>query len=137
MGETLWKLERYMEMALDEAQTARDAGELGIGAAFVIDGEVVCVGRSRIVERGSALAHAELDVLTRGQPLVRRGVATALVTTVEPCLMCLGAALRVGVAQIAFGAPNPRAGIKQLASPPPRLVYTGGILESRAAALLG
>lgn len=126
-----------MDAALREAERAREAGELGIGAALAVDGKVVLVGRCRIVERGSALAHAELDVLTRGEPLVRRGLDAILVSTVEPCLMCLGAALRVGVTQIVFGAPNPRAGMKQLVSPPLNLAYTGGILESRASALFG
>jgi len=126
-----------MEAALEEAQAARDAGELGIGAAFVVDREIVVVGRSRIVERGSALAHAELDVLSRGEQLVRQGSDAILVATVEPCLMCLGAALRVGVTEIAFGAPNPRAGMRQLGYVPPDLGYTGGVLESRAIALFG
>lgn len=127
-----------MRAALDEAERAAEAGELPIGAILAIDGGVVAAGRSRQVERGSALAHAELEVLERGSALLReRAGGAILVTTVEPCLMCLGAALRLGVGRIAFGAANPNAGIKMLRALPPGLVYEGGVLEGPARDMMG
>jgi tRNA(Arg) A34 adenosine deaminase TadA len=131
-------LERFMRAALDEAERAGGAGELPVGAVLVVGGTVVAAGRSRQVERGSALAHAELEVLERGSALLRDGADDAiLVTTVEPCLMCLGAALRLGVGRIAFGAANPNAGVTMLKALPAGVAYEGGILEGRARDLMG
>jgi tRNA(Arg) A34 adenosine deaminase TadA len=59
-----------------------------------------------------------------------------LVTTVEPCLMCVGAALRLGVNQIAFGMDNPNAGRRLLDDGVLIQLYQGGILEARARELM-
>jgi tRNA(adenine34) deaminase len=129
---------RLMRLALAEAAAARESGDIAVGAVLAIDVAVVALGRSRQSERGTPLAHAELEVLNcAAQEIAKSSGAVLLVTTVEPCLMCLGAALRVGVGEIIFGATNPNAGIRLLAVPPPGLIYRGGVLEDQAAALLG
>ena len=129
--------ERLMRVALEEAAAARAGGDIAVGAVIAIDSIVVSRGRSRQAETGSPLAHAELEVLEgAAEEIADVSGVVSLVTTVEPCLMCLGAALRMGVTEIVFAAPNPNAGIKQLASPPPGLAYRGGVLEAEARALL-
>ena len=130
-------LEAFMQAALREAELGLRSGELGVGAVLVISGQIVAAGRSRQVERGSALAHAELDVLWRGsERLASYGEDAILVTTVEPCLMCLGAALRLGISHIVYGMTNPNAGQRLIKAPIPGLTYEGGILASTARELM-
>ncbi len=49
--------------ALAEARLGRDEGGVPIGAALVVDGEVVAVGRNRRVQLNSAIRHGETDCL--------------------------------------------------------------------------
>jgi tRNA(adenine34) deaminase len=87
-------LEAFMDEALGEADAAGRAGELPIGAVVVIDNGVVSRGRSRQNERRSQLAHAELEeLMSGGEPVFTRYEEAVLFTTVEPCPLCLGAAV--------------------------------------------
>jgi tRNA(adenine34) deaminase len=130
------ELSAHMRAALTEADTAGQAGELPIGAVVVSAGRVVSTGRSRTVERANPLAHAELEALVAAAAGgFEQQAPMTLVTTVAPCLMCLGAALRLGVTQIVFALPNPRDGMAMLAQPPASVGYVGGVLEQEAERL--
>ncbi|MDL2345427.1 nucleoside deaminase, partial [Deinococcus sp. MIMF12] len=75
------------------------------------DGAVVGRGRNTSREHGDMTRHAELGAL-RGATRTLGPYLTActLVVTLEPCPMCLGAALEARVGRIVYGAANPRAG---------------------------
>jgi tRNA(adenine34) deaminase len=101
-------LERFMDEALREADKAGRAGELPIGAVVVIGGAVVSRGRSRQNERRTKLAHAELEALLRGgEAVYTRHDEALLLTTVEPCPLCFGAAVMADVPHIVFAARDP------------------------------
>jgi len=70
-----------------------EAGELPIGAVVVADGEVIGRAYTQEATQGRLLVHAELLALDEADRVVgnARGRAV-LYTTLEPCLMCLGAA---------------------------------------------
>jgi tRNA(adenine34) deaminase len=126
------ELADFMRVALAHGDAAGRAGELPVGAVLVIDGEVVAAGRSRIVERGSVLAHAELEALTAAGARLRDRTDAVLVTTVEPCLMCLGAVVRTGVAHVVFAVSNRSAGMAMVTALPSVRTYIGGVLEADA-----
>lgn len=96
--------EHYMSMAVQEAEKARDAGELPIGSVLVAKNEILCLGQTSVVRQGTIVAHGEITTLhaaqykifTDSRPLV-------LYTTLEPCLMCIGAAMQCGVDLIVYG----------------------------------
>src|SRR5205085_10471362 len=101
-------LEALMREALGEAETAGAAGEYPIGAVVAIGGEIVSRGRSRQAEFGSQLRHAELEALLGGgEALWERHDEAVLFTTVEPCPLCLGAAVMADVPHIVFAHPDP------------------------------
>jgi tRNA(Arg) A34 adenosine deaminase TadA len=90
-----------MREALAEAAVAAAAGERPIGAVVVVAGEVVSRGRSRQNELRSQLAHAELEALQNGGEAVwERYREAVLFTTVEPCPLCLGAAVMADVPHV-------------------------------------
>lgn len=103
---------RYMNLALDEARAAAQAGEPPIGAVLVRpDGEVVR-GHNRRQRDHDITAHAELIVLREAGRLQGdwRMSECTLYVTLEPCPMCAGAILAARVGRVVYGAKDAVAG---------------------------
>ena len=134
-------VETMMREALAEAEAAGEAGEYPIGAVVVIDGAVISRGRSRQRERRSQLAHAELEALQNGGELLwTRHDEAMLFTTVEPCTLCLGAAVMADVPHIVFAHPDPAVESALIIERVPYVgshieTYTGGVLRDESRAL--
>ena len=105
-------MERWMNLALEEARAAFEAGEVPVGAVLVKDGEVVCRARNRREELHDPTAHAELLCLREGARLLGdwRLRECALYVTLEPCPMCAGAMVMSQLGECVFGAADPRQG---------------------------
>jgi tRNA(adenine34) deaminase len=135
-------LDRLMGEALREAEAAGQAGELPIGAVVVIDGEIVSRGRSRQQERRAQLAHAELEaLLAGGEAVFTRHDEAVLFTTVEPCPLCLGAAVMADVPHIVFAAHDAKTALPNSVRELPYLrrhiaSYLGGVREQDSLALI-
>ena len=135
-------LELFMREALKEAEGAGQAGEYPIGAVVVIDREVVSRGRSRQFELRSQLAHAELDALQKGgERLWVDHEHAVLFTTIEPCPLCLGAAVMADVPHIVFAHPDPAIQSELAIERVPYIgshieTYLGGILRDESRALV-
>jgi tRNA(adenine34) deaminase len=104
--------EALMREALVEARRAADAGEVPIGAVLVLDGAIVARGYNRPIGSVDPTAHAEICVLRDAARALGnyRLVGATLYVTVEPCLMCVGALVHARVAEVVFGAPEPKTG---------------------------
>ena len=90
--------------ALEEARRGRDEGGVPIGAALVVDGEVVAVGHNRRVQLNSAIRHGETDCLENAGRLPASVYARAtMVTTLSPCDMCTGAILLYKIPRVIIG----------------------------------
>jgi HAD superfamily hydrolase (TIGR01549 family) len=113
-------LAAMMDSALDAARAGLARGEVPIGAAiFDCDGRLLSAGHNRACEAGDITAHAAMDALRQ---LAARGVdlgeGGALVSTLEPCIMCLGAAMEAGIDVIVYGlAIAAKGGPPRLLSP--------------------
>jgi len=96
--------EYWMRIALQEAEGARMAGELPIGGVLVAGGQELCRKQTSVRRRGSMAAHGELLALLEVRDNLY-AVARPLVlyTTLEPCLMCLGAMMQCDVDQLVYG----------------------------------
>lgn len=105
--------ETFMEMALGEARTAGEHGEIPVGAVL-IDGteRVLSKAHNLSVSACDASAHAEILVLREGggKRSNYRLLDTTLYVTLEPCVMCMGAIIHARVKRLVFGAPDPRWG---------------------------
>ena len=90
--------------ALAEARLGRDEGGVPIGAALVVDGQVVAVGHNRRVQQNSAIRHGETDCLEQAGRLPASVYARAtMVTTLSPCDMCTGAILLYKIPRVVIG----------------------------------
>ena len=90
--------------AVAEARRGRDEGGVPIGAALVVDGQVIAVGHNRRVQEGSAIKHGETDCLEAAGRLPASVYARAtMVTTLSPCDMCTGAILLYKIPRVVIG----------------------------------
>ncbi len=135
-------LDEFMREALREADLAGQEGEIPIGAVVMIDGEIIARGHARHQSLRSQIRHAELNaILEGGERLWKDYRRAILVTTVEPCPMCLGAAVMADIPHIIFGLhdKNVCSGLTVETNPYVRRhikSYFGGILENEAMAIL-
>jgi tRNA(adenine34) deaminase len=106
------EFEKLMKLALNQAQEAQARGEVPVGAVVACRGKVIGRGSNRLIQKNDPTAHAE--ILALRQASRRRGNYRLpdcdLVVTLEPCAMCLGAAVQARVSRIIFGATDPKAG---------------------------
>lgn len=97
-------MDRFLQMAIEEARHGLAEGGIPIGSVLVIDDRVVGRGHNRRVQQGSAILHAEMDCLENagrlGPAEYRRSV---LYSTLSPCDMCSGTALLYGIPKIVVG----------------------------------
>jgi len=135
----------FMQRALLLAQRAARDGEVPIGALLVVGDDVMGEGWNRPIGSLDPTAHAEIIALREGAQRLRnyRLSAATLYATLEPCAMCMGAALNARVARVVFGAWDPKAGAcGSVIDLPrePRLTHRvdvfGGVCSEESAALL-
>ncbi|MBD3334173.1 MAG: tRNA-specific adenosine deaminase [Candidatus Eisenbacteria bacterium] len=134
-----------MGHALREAEQAFAAGEVPVGAVVVGNGRVLGRGQNRIEALKDPTAHAEMLALTAACQTAGdwRLNGCWLVSTMEPCPMCLGAAALARVAGIFYGAREPRFGacgsrvdLRNVAGLTAELQLHGGVEAERAQALM-
>lgn len=104
--------ERFMRLAIEQAEMAALAGEVPVGAIIVRDGEVLAVGRNTPVDGHDPTAHAEIVALRSAAQTLEnyRLEGCTLYVTLEPCAMCAGAMLHARLGRVVFGAPDPKTG---------------------------
>lgn len=104
--------ERYMDMALEQAQIAYDNNEVPIGCVIVYNDEVIGKGANLRITKGNVLAHAEIIAINEACGFMGdwRLEDCTLFVTVEPCPMCAGAILQARIREVVFGTRNPKAG---------------------------
>lgn len=97
-----------MVSALKCAKKAFEEGEVPIGAVVVLDGKVISRGHNRRTGRQIATAHAEIEAIEKACKKLKswRIPECELYVTLEPCPMCMGAALNARIKKIYYGAPE-------------------------------
>ena len=137
--------ERYMRLALEEAEAAAAEGEVPIGAVVVCDGEVVARAHNRRETDADPSAHAEFAAMVAAARALGRWRLTGctVYVTLEPCLMCAGLMVNSRVDRCVYGAADPKGGAVGTlfdVSHDERLNHefevTSGVLADEAAGLL-
>jgi tRNA(adenine34) deaminase len=134
-----------MELALDEAHAAADAGEVPIGCVIVCDGDLIAQAANRTLADRDPTAHAEMVAIRQAAAALgsERLVDCDLYVTLEPCTMCAAAISFARIRRVYYGAADPKggaveSGVRYFSAPtcPHRPEVYGGIGETEAAALL-
>ena len=135
----------YMRAALDEARSAAAAGEVPIGAVIVVEGSILSRGRNQREQWQDPTAHAEMIALRAAAADLQswRVLDSTLYVTMEPCVMCIGAAILARVKRLVFAVLDPKGGAcGSMFNIPPeprlnhRLEVVGGILAQESQELL-
>jgi tRNA(adenine34) deaminase len=103
---------RFMGLALDEARRAARRGEVPVGAVVVSGEEVLSRACNGTMAFSDPTAHAEVAALRKAcrKRTNHRLPDCELYVTLEPCAMCLGAAVQARVRRLVFGTADPKAG---------------------------
>ncbi len=132
-------------MALREAIAVGRRGEVPVGAVVVRGDEAVAGAGNASIRTSDPAGHAEVRALRAAGRRLRnyRLTGATLYATVEPCAMCMGAAIQARVARLVFGCADPKAGaagsLYDLAADRRlnhRMRVTAGVDEETSRALL-
>jgi len=135
----------YMQLALEEARLAAEAGEVPIGAVLVRDEKVLARGGNRTIRDCDPTAHAEIVILREASRAMQnyRLSGTTMYVTLEPCAMCAGAIIQARVPRVVYGVDDPKGGAVRTCFAVlshPRLNHqvqtTAGILAEECALVL-
>lgn len=134
------KDERYMRLALAEAETAQEAGEIPIGAVVVCRDRVIARSHNLTETLHDVTAHAEMQAITAAaNQLGGKYLAECtLYVTVEPCVMCAGALGWAQVRRIVYGCGDEKRGYQAFAprAMHPKATVTSGVLEDECREMM-
>ena len=132
--------ERFMRLALAEAQKALAADEIPVGCVIVSQGQVIGRGHNLTETLSDVTAHAEMQAITAAAQTVGGKYLpdATLYVTVEPCPMCAGAIGWAQISRIVYGAPDPKRGYSTYAPRAfhPKAMVTAGVLETECRTLM-
>ncbi|MCX8996298.1 nucleoside deaminase [Rhizobiaceae bacterium BDR2-2] len=103
---------RYMAVALEEAEAAARRGEVPVGAVIALDGEIVARAGNRTRELADITAHAEILAIRAASARLgqERLTGADLYVTLEPCAMCAAAISFARIRRLYYGAADPKGG---------------------------
>ena len=132
--------ERYMKEALTEARKAFAADEVPIGCIIVWKERIIARAFNRTEQLNDFTAHAEMQAFTSASEFLGNKYLSEciLYVTLEPCVMCSGAAFWTQIGRIVYGAKDNKRGISGFSNRilHPSTEIIGGILETDCAELL-
>lgn len=132
--------EKYMRMALNEAQLALAKREVPIGAIVVAGDRVIGRGHNLVETLCDATAHAEMQAITAAMTTLGGKYLSdcTLYVTVEPCVMCGGALAWSQIGRVVYGAKDPKRGYSTYSERimHPKTEVVAGVLGEECEALM-
>ena len=107
--------EKYMKLAIKEAQKAKDKEEVPIGCVIVKAGKIIAKGHNLRESKQNSLLHAEIIAINKACNKLNnfRLEDCELFVTVEPCIMCAGAIIQSRIKKVYYGANDTKYGAVQ------------------------
>ena len=136
----LYTDEYFMKEALKEARLAFEKDEVPIGAVVVCNNRIIGRGHNLTEQLTDVTAHAEMQAFTAASNFLGSKYLgdCILYVTIEPCVMCAGAAYWTQISKIVFGAYDEKRGFT-LINPKilhPKTLLISGVLEPQCSALM-
>ncbi|MBR4951740.1 MAG: nucleoside deaminase [Alistipes sp.] len=132
--------EKYMRMALNEAERALAKREVPIGAIVVAADRVIGRGHNLVETLCDATAHAEMQAITAAMSTLGGKYLSdcTLYVTVEPCVMCGGALAWSQIGRVVYGAKDPKRGYSTYSERimHPKTEVVVGVLKEECEALM-
>jgi len=137
---TVFTDEFYMQQALHEAMKAFELDEVPVGAVIVCQNQIIARAHNLTERLTDVTAHAEMQAFTAASAWLGSKYLNecTLYVTLEPCVMCAGAAYWTQIGKIVYGAPDEKMGYSKtgqnLLHPKTRVLP--GIMEKQCAQIL-
>lgn len=129
-----------MRRALQEAEAARDAGEIPVGAIVVAGDRIIARAHNLTETLSDVTAHAEMQAITSAANQLGGKYLTdcTLYVTLEPCVMCAGAIGWSQLRRVVYGASDEKRGFTKFAPKAlhPKCTVTTGVLEEECRQLI-
>ena len=137
--------EKWIKVALAQAESGAAINEVPVGAVLVKDGELIAAEYNSPISSCDPTAHAEIKALRAGAEVIGnyRLVDCTLYVTIEPCSMCAGALIHGRIKRLVIGALEPKSGAVvskvQLLDAPflnHKIEYLSGVCEEECRAMI-
>ena len=137
--------EKWMRIAIEEANLAMDKNEVPVGAVLVKNDTLIAQAHNKPITKNDPTAHAEIQLLRKAgeQQKNYRLPESTLYVTLEPCTMCFGAMVHARIDRIVYGASDPKTGVCRSRMNlneenffNHKISITSGILEKESSELL-
>lgn len=132
--------EFYMQQALREARAAFDEDEIPVGAVIVSGDRIIARAHNNTERLHDVTAHAEMLAFTAATNMLNAKYLTdcTLYVTLEPCVMCAGAAGWTQIGRIVYGASDPKRGFERLGRDMlhPKTVVESGLMREECEELV-
>ena len=132
--------EYFMQQALREAKAAFDEDEIPVGAVIVSNDRIIARAHNNTERLHDVTAHAEMLAFTAATSMLGAKYLSecTLYVTLEPCVMCAGAAGWTQIGRIVYGASDPKRGFERLGREMlhPKTIVESGLLKEECEALI-
>ncbi len=132
--------EYFMRQALLQAELAREKDEVPVGAVIVCDKKIIARAHNLTNRLNDVTAHAEMQAFTSAAEYLGGKYLNkcTLYVTLEPCIMCAGAAYWTRIAKVVYGASDPNRGYARIETNllHPKTKILHGIMQKECSAIL-
>jgi len=129
-----------MRQALIEARQALEKDEVPVGAVIVANGKIIARAHNLTETLNDVTAHAEMQAFTAAANSLDSKYLNdcTLYVTLEPCVMCAGAAFWTQIGRIVYGVSDLKRGFTLSGQPVlhPRTEVVSGVLQAECAGML-
>lgn len=134
--------EFFMRAALAEAKIAYEKDEVPVGAVIVANRRIIARGHNMVEQLGDVTAHAEILAFGAAANALGSKILNdcTLYVTVEPCLMCAGAAYWSRIGTVVYATPDVKRGYslfeREMKILHPSTLIRHGVLEKECATIM-
>ena len=137
--------EKYMLLALKEAEIAKSKNEVPVGAIIIKDGKVIAKAHNLRQTKKTTLGHAEIIAIEKACKKLDSWIleGCTIYVTVEPCIMCAGAILHSRITRVVYGTNEPKFGalgsvldISKVEGFNHKMEITSGILKDECSLIM-
>ena len=137
---TLFSHEYFMRKALNEAQIAYQNDEVPVGAVIVYQDKIIAKAHNLCEQLIDFTAHAEMQAMTSASNFLQNKYLNncSLYVTLEPCVMCAGAAFWTRIGTLIYGASDNKRGFSKIKNSiiHPKTIVISSVLENECSMIL-
>ena len=105
-------MDKFMKMAIEEANIGLSEGGIPIGSVLVKDGVCIARGHNKRVQEQNPILHGEMDCLNNAGR-IGNYKNTVIYSTLMPCYMCAGTIVQFKIPKVIVGESRTFSGARE------------------------